>query len=199
MKSQRLEALIKNRSLAVSKQEFKLASGGRSNFFFDIKNLSFDPEGANLIADAIMELLKDDEVDFIGGLESGAIPIIAAVSVKSWLAGRPIPGFFVRKTTKERGTDKLVEGPLKGGSKVIIIDDVTTRGESVLRAVREVRRLGCKVDKVVTVVDRLEGARENLKGEGITLIPLYTRDDFSGQIPERPPAAMERDDFGEFG
>ncbi len=185
--SDRLLTLIRERALLFGERDFKLASGGRSNFFFDMKNLSFDPEGANLIADAIIELLRGEEVDFIGGLESGAIPIVAAVSLKSWLAGKPIPGFFVRKTTKERGTDKLVEGPLLRGSKVIIIEDVTTSGESVLRAVREVRRLGCTVDKAITVVDRLEGASENLKEEGITLIPLYTRDDFS----------LERDELGE--
>ncbi|MFQ6072981.1 MAG: orotate phosphoribosyltransferase [Methanosarcinales archaeon] len=178
----RLKELIKEKSLIISDDmEFKLASGGKSNFFFDMKNVSLDPEGANLIADAIIEIIKleNEEVDYIGGLESGAIPIVAAVCEKSWLMGpRPIPGFFLRKEPKKRGTMKLIEGNLKKNSKVIILDDVTTKGGSVLNAVNEVRKLGCIVNKVITVVDRLEGAKENLTKNQITLFSLFTKDDF---------------------
>ncbi|MFQ6119269.1 MAG: orotate phosphoribosyltransferase, partial [Methanosarcinales archaeon] len=158
--------------------EFNLASGGKSNFFFDMKNVSLDPEGANLIADAIIEIIKNEEVDYIGGLESGAIPIVAAVCEKSWLMGKPIPGFFLRKEPKKRGTMKLIEGNLKKNSKVIILEDVTTKGSSVLNVVNYVRKLGCVVNKVITVVDRLEGAKENLAKNQITLFSLFTKDDF---------------------
>jgi len=175
----RLMELIKEKSLIINTDEnFKLASGGSSNFFFDMKNTSMDPEGSNLIADAIIEQIKNDKYDYIGGLESGAIPIVSAVVIKSWLMGCPIPGFFVRKEPKKRGTMKLIEGNLKENAKVIILDDVTTKGSSVLNVVNEIRKLGCKVTKVVTVVDRLSGAKEKLANEGITLISLYTKDDF---------------------
>ncbi len=149
-----------------------------SKFLFDIKMVALDPEGSNLISEAIMEVIKDEDVDYIGGLESGAIPIVSTVCEKSWLMNKPIPGFFVRKTAKERGSMKLIEGNFKNNSNIIILDDVTTRGGSVLNAVNEVRRLGCKVDKVITVVDRLEGAREKLASNDIVLIPLFTKDDF---------------------
>jgi len=175
----RLRELIREKSLIIKEEgKFKLASGGESNFLFDIKIAALDPKGANLISEAIMDILKDEDVDYIGGLESGAIPIVSAVCEKSWLMGKPIPGFFVRKAAKERGSMKLIEGNFENNSMVVILDDVTTKGGSVLNAVNEVRRLGCKVDKVITVVDRLDGAKEKLKDNNIVLIPIFTRDDF---------------------
>ena len=176
---QRLKELIREKSLIINPREnFTLASGGSSNFFFDMKNTSMDPEGSNLIADEILERIRGDSYEYIGGLESGSIPIVSAVVMKSWLAGVPIPGFFVRKEPKKRGTMKLIEGNLKDNAHVIVLDDVTTKGGSVLNAVREIRKLGCTVTKVITVVDRLDGARENLAKEGIALIAIYTKDDF---------------------
>lgn len=178
-KRNRLMELISAKSLKLGDDmEFNLASGGKSNFFFDMKNVSLDPEGSNLIAEMILEIIKDGKIDYIGGLESGAIPIVASVTEKSWLMGNPIPGFFVRKEPKKRGTMKLIEGNLKENSRVILLDDVTTKGGSVLNAVREVRKMGCIVTNVITVVDRLNGAKENLAREQITLIPLFTKDDF---------------------
>jgi len=175
----RLKTLIKEKSLLISSEEnFKLASGGSSNFCFDMKKTSMDPEGANLIAEAIVEILKKEKCNYIGGLESGAIPIVSAVVTKSQMMNYPVYGFFVRKKPKERGTKKLIEGNLEENTEVIILDDVTTKGESVLKAVNEIRNLKCKVKKVVTVVDRLNGARERLKDEGIDLIALYTKEDF---------------------
>jgi len=158
---------------------FTLASGGESNFFFDMKMVSLDPKGSNLIADALFETIKNEKVDYIGGLESGAIPIVSSFCLKSFEKGRPIPGFFVRKKPKERGTMKLIEGNLTKHSKVILVDDVTTKGGSVLKAVKQVRDQNCEVDKVITIVDRLAGARENLEKNGIKLVPLFTKDDFN--------------------
>ena len=175
----RLIELIKEKSLVLSDDmEFNLASGGKSDFFFDMKNVSLDPEGSNLIAEEILKIIKNEKVDYIGGLESGAIPIVAAVTEKSWLIGKPIPGFFVRKEPKKRGTMKLIEGNLKENSIAILLDDVTTKGGSVLNAVKEVKKMGCIVTIVITVVDRLNGAKENLASEHITLIPLFTKNDF---------------------
>ena len=108
----------------------------------------------------------------------GAIPIVNSVVQRSY-DRKPIPGFFVRKESKQRGTQKLIEGNLTPASSVVLVEDVTTTGGSVLRAVEAVRDLGCTVTKVVTVVDRLEGASENLSKHGIELVALFTRDDFS--------------------
>jgi len=108
-KRNRLIELIKEKSLIVSGDtRFNLASGGKSNFFFDLKYVSLDPEGSNLIAEAILEIIRYEEADYIGGLESGAIPIVTSVCEKSWLIGRPIAGFFVRKEEKKKRDNEVI-------------------------------------------------------------------------------------------
>ena len=175
----KLQSLIKEKALLIKDDNgFELASGDKSNYFFDMKLVSMDPDGSELIAKAILELLKDDNVDYIGGLESGAIPIASVVANKSLQTRKRIPAFFVRKNPKERGTKKMIEGNLTENSKVVLVDDVTTKGESVLLAVRKVRELNCQVDKVITIVDRLAGAKENLAKENIELLGLFTKKDF---------------------
>jgi orotate phosphoribosyltransferase len=176
----KLQSLIKEKALLTEDNgHFELASGDKSNYFFDMKLVSMDPEGSDLIADAILEILKKEDVDYIGGLESGAIPIAAIVANRSFHNKKPIPAFFVRKTPKERGTKKMIEGNLTENSKVVLVDDVTTKGESVMIAVKKVRELNCHVDKVITIVDRLAGAKENLAKENIKLVAIFTKNDFN--------------------
>ena len=176
-----LPGIVRQKSLIVGKR-MTLASGRVSPFYFDMKPTLFDPEGANLIAESILALLAEEEVDFVGGLEMGAVPIVACVAQKSF-PHRPIPGFFVRKEVKDHGTRRRIEGlPREAelvGKHVVMVDDVTTTGGSVLDAVEVVREAGGLVSRVVTVVDRLEGATENLAGHGIALTALLTADDFA--------------------
>ena len=174
----RLAEIIRHKSLSEGK-ELILASGRTSTFYFDMKATTFDPEGSNLIADLILEKISSDNVDYIGGLEMGAVPIVVGVSLRSHLVGRPIPSFFVRKKVKQHGTQKLIERDLEPGSQVLMVDDVTTTGGSVMKAVNAVRDVGCVVNKVITVVDREEGAAENLAEQGIELVPLLTASDFN--------------------
>jgi orotate phosphoribosyltransferase len=177
-KRERLRRIIKERSLLTG-SEFKLASRRQSGFFFDMKKTMFHPEGASLIADLIFEAISGDrDVGFIGGLEMGAVPIVAAVAMRSY-PDRPISGFFVRKEAKDHGTKKLVDGCLDPGSKVILLEDVTTTGGSVMKAVQAVRDMGCTVERVVTIVDRLEGAAANLQKQGLELVPIFTARDFA--------------------
>ena len=173
---ERLREIIAAKSL--TRGQFKLASGGESDIFFDMKMTLLDPEGASLAADLILDLLAGEPVDAIGGLVLGACPIVSAVAMKSGERGRPIPGFYVRKEPKGRGTNKLIEGILEPGSRAVVVEDVTTAGNSALRAAQAVRAEGCEVARVVTVVDRLQGARQNLAKEGLELTALFTRDDF---------------------
>lgn len=176
----KLRLLIREKALLIEDNDhFELASGDKSNYFFDMKLASMDPEGSELIANAILELLKNEDVDYIGGLESGAIPIAAVVANRSRQIKKPIPAFFVRKTPKERGTKKMIEGNLTENSRVVLVDDVTTKGESIILAIRKVRELNCHVDKVITIVDRLAGAKENLEKENIKLVALFTKNDFN--------------------
>jgi orotate phosphoribosyltransferase len=173
-KKARLLAIIREKSYLTAGGPFKLASGGTSDYYLDMKPTMFSPEGLNLIADIVYDMLREDRsVDAVGGLELGALPITNAVSMRSW-ADRPIDGFVVRKEKKGHGTDRKIDGNFRPNSKVVLFEDVTTRGGSVMEAVHAVRARGATVTKIITIVDRLEGATENLQKEGIELVPVFT-------------------------
>jgi orotate phosphoribosyltransferase len=176
-KRERLIAIMRRQSL-LQNRNFVLASGRSSNFFFDMKRTMLDPEGAALLADLLFDAIKAEDVEYIGGLETGAIPIVAALCARSW-PEKPLKGFFVRKENKGHGTDQRIDGLLERGSKVILFEDVTTTGGSAMQAVNQARQLDCAVLKVVSVVDRLEGAEENFRAAGIRFESVFTWRDFS--------------------
>src|SRR5215468_419138 len=160
-KRERLLAIIRSQSL-LQDREFHLTSGRSSSFFIDLKKTMLDPEGAALLADLLFDKVKTEDVDCVGGMETGAIPLVAELCMRSW-PEKPVTGFFIRKEAKGHGTDQHVEGRLKRGSRVILLEDVTTTGGSAMRAVNQTRQLQCTVLKVITVVDRLEGAEETFR------------------------------------
>ena len=168
---ERLRQIIKSESFL--KGDFTLASGQKSGYFLDLKKTVFHPQGAALAADILFEIIKGEDIEYIGGLEIGAIPIVAGLCARSW-PDRPIKAFFVRKAPKDHGTSKLIDGQFAPNSKVLILEDVTTTGGSAMRAVNAVREQGCSVDKILTIVDRLEGAAENLRREGLQLVSVFT-------------------------
>lgn len=176
-----LKELIMKKSFR--RGNFTLASGTSTDYFFDLKPTMLDPLGSNLIAQAVMtkidvlySLCVIHRADAIGGMATGGIPIVSAICALSHLRAPPV--FFVRKEIKDHGTEKLIEGTLEAGSTVVLIEDVTTTGGSIMQAVRAVRAVGCEVHHVITIVDRLEGATENLCMEGIELHPIFIRTDF---------------------
>jgi orotate phosphoribosyltransferase len=174
----RLLEIIKEKSLL--KGRFKLASGGMSDYYLDMKPTTFDPEGASLIAEIVFRMVENEhDVASIGGLELGAVPIICIVCARSW-PDHPISGFIVRKERKGHGTDKKIDGNFRPQSTVILFDDVTTKGGSVMQAVQAVRAQGAKVKRIITIVDRLEGAKDRLRDEGIDLIAIFTTHDLLG-------------------
>ncbi len=177
-KKERLLEIIKEKSL-LRDGRFKLAAGAVSPYYLDMKPTMFDPEGASLTAEIVYSILKNEhDVHAIGGLELGAVPIISVVCSLSW-SERPIAGFVVRKEQKGHGTDKKIDGNFASGSTVVLIEDVTTTGQSVMQAVRAVRENRGQIKKIITIVDRLEGATENLKKEGLELEPIFTSRDLS--------------------
>jgi len=170
---QRLLQLIKEKTLFY--QPVVLSSGKRSNYYIDAKQVTLLPEGAYLVAKLILDLIKDEDVEAIGGPTIGADPLLGAINCLSYLNQRPLQGFIVRKEQKKHGMQRFIEGPfLKKGTKVAIIDDVVTTGESIIRAVKAVKELGCEVVKVIALVDRCEGGREALKKYGLTLTSIFT-------------------------
>lgn len=176
----RLADIIRKRSFG--RGEITLASGRKSDFYFNLKPTMLDPEGAALLAELSLDALKDDQVDFIGGLEMGAVPIAGAIAQLSWLKGHPIAAFFVRKKPKEHGARLAVEGLAKGetlqGKRIVIVEDVTTTGGSAIKAVDAVKDAGGNVVMVFTMVDRDEGAAETFKEAGIAFRSLYKAGEF---------------------
>ncbi len=154
--------------------EFTLTSGKKSNYYIDGKKITLSPEGAYLVGKAIFDELIKTGVDAIGGVATGAYPIVTAVALVSHLEGKPIPAFIVREVPKEHGTMRKIEGHLKQGSRVAIVDDVLTTGGSVSRAIEAVEAAKCKVVKVIVLVDRREGGSDRLKKEGYDFTALLS-------------------------
>jgi orotate phosphoribosyltransferase len=177
----RLIEIVRARSFSTG-AEMKLVSGRSSNFYFNMKPTMLDAEGAYLIATLILDSIKGEDVDLVGGLEMGAVPLASAVAVMSQTKGWPLQAFFVRKQAKEHGAKKLVEGlaPTESlqGKRVVILEDVTTTGGSSMKAIEAVKAEGATVVRVITVVDRLEGAAEAYAAAGIPFSALLTVADF---------------------
>jgi orotate phosphoribosyltransferase len=176
----RLAEIIRKRSFG--RGEITLASGRKSDFYFNLKPTMLDPEGAALLAELTFDALKDDSLDYVGGLEMGAVPLAGAIAQLSWIKGHPIAAFFVRKKPKEHGARLAVEGLAKGeslrGKRVVIVEDVTTTGGSALKAVEAVRETGGEVVLVFTMVDREEGATETFAQAGLAFRSLYKAGEF---------------------
>lgn len=151
---------------ALLQGEFTLASGRKSNHYFEGKRLTLSAEGAYLLGRVIFDELVNIDVDAVGGLAIGADPIATAVSLVSHLEGKPIPSFIVREEPKQHGTRRKIEGHIKKGFRVVIVDDVITTGGAVSKAIEAVEAAGCKVVKVIVLVDRHEGGSEKLKKLG---------------------------------
>jgi orotate phosphoribosyltransferase len=176
----RLHEIIRTRSFG--RGEITLASGRKSNFYFNLKPTMLDAEGASLLAELTLEALVSEKVDYVGGLEMGAVPIAGAIAQLSFLRGAPIQAFFVRKKPKEHGAKLTVEGLAKGeslqGKRVVIVEDVTTTGGSALKAVDVVRDAGGDIAFVLTMVDREEGAAETFRDAGLPFRSLFKAAEF---------------------
>jgi orotate phosphoribosyltransferase len=158
---------------AVFKGEFILASGAKSNYYIDGKYTSLMAEGLAYFAKVVLEMIKDDDVKYIGGPTLGADPIIGGTIALSYLLGRPLDGFIVRKEQRDHGRMRMIEGPLTEGARVAVIEDVTTSGGSVLKAIKMIEEQKCEVVRVICLVDRLSGAQENFKKAGYKFTPIF--------------------------
>ena len=157
---------------AIQYGRFTLTSGKESAYYFDGRLLSLDPEGARLIAQALVPILRGAGVEAVGGLTLGADPIVSSVAFASGLTGEGIPAFIVRKEAKAHGTGQSIEGPLRPGSRVAIVDDVCTTAGSLFQAIEAAEAVGCTVVKVAAILDRMEGGSEELKRRGYDFVAL---------------------------
>ncbi|WP_448587534.1 orotate phosphoribosyltransferase [Thermocrinis sp.] len=174
MLAERLRSLIAQRCLKVAEEPiFKLSSGKLSKYYIDLKQITLDPEGAYITGKLMYEMVREFRPDGVGGLTLGADPIAYAVSFVSYMDGYPIKPFVVRKEPKGHGMGKQVEGLLKEGDRVAVVEDVITTGSSSLKAVEACRREGLEVIGIFAIVDREEGGQENINKEGLELYSLF--------------------------
>lgn len=176
----RLADIIRARSFG--RGEIRLASGRTSNFYFNLKPTMLDAEGAALLAELTFDALAGERIDYVGGLEMGAVPIAGAIAQISFQRGKPIQAFFVRKKPKEHGARLNVEGLAPGeslqGKRVVIVEDVTTTGGSAIKAVEAVKDAGGEIAFVLTMVDREEGAAETFAAAGVPFRSLFRAAEF---------------------
>jgi orotate phosphoribosyltransferase len=176
----RLLEIIKEKSLQTDVDRV-LTSGRKSTYYIDAKMTTLDPEGAKLVGHMILDVLRPFEIDAIGGYTLGADPIVSVVAALSAETDRPLPAFIVRKEPKKHGERKMIEGPFKPGWKVAVVDDIVTTAGSTLKAIKAVEEEGGNVVLSLTIVDRLEGGRENLEKNGYQFLSLFTRKDLLGE------------------
>lgn len=180
---QQLIRLFHERALKFG--DFTLASGKKSSYYLDGKQISLHSAGLRLVSFGLLGLLKDVEYAAIGGMSIGADPIVGGVLTAAGEIDQKLDGFLVRKEAKGHGTNRYVEGPVQPGDKVVVIDDVVTTGGSALLAVDRIVEFGCQVVCVVGIVDRKEGGAANFAARGLPFRALLSIEDFGIQ----PPAA----------
>jgi orotate phosphoribosyltransferase len=164
---------------ALTRGKVILSSGKESNYYLDGRLVTLSSEGAYLAARLILDIVKDEKIDAIGGPTLGADPLVGAIGALSYLEKRPLDTFIVRKAPKEHGKMRQIEGPrLEKGSRVVLIDDVATTGKALIEAKQVLDKEGILADTAIVIIDRQEGADKNLSPHGLKLLSLFKAKDF---------------------
>ena len=156
---------------------YKLVSGRMSQFYVNCKPVTLSARGIFLAGQLLFEAIKGEDVTGVGGLTFGADPLAVAAAFASELKGKPINAFSIRKTRKDHGIVRWVEGDLQPGERVAIIDDVATTGGSTIKAIERARSEGLNVIKAVILVDRQEGGLDNIRQHVPNVSSIITRED----------------------
>ncbi|MBI4654595.1 MAG: orotate phosphoribosyltransferase [Nitrospirae bacterium] len=177
---QRLINLLLSRSFKFTKKPtFTLASGKKSNFYFNCKPTTLNSEGMYLVGNLMHKIInqwKLGKIYGVGGITLGADPVATAVAYTYHTKREPMEAFIVRKEPKKHGTMQWIEGNVKKGNRVLIVDDVITTGSSTVKAIRRARECGLKVVGVLVLIDRQEGGREAIEAMGVPFKTLLTKD-----------------------
>jgi len=141
-----------------------------------------DPKGGTLVARAVLDFALEHGADLVGGLALGALPTLGAVATLSFVENRPLRTFFVRQEAKTHGTRELIEGlsleETFEDQHVVVVDDVATKGGSIMQAIDAVRALGATVDTALVIVDREKGAEALLRDNDVKLFSLFREHEF---------------------
>lgn len=154
---------------AVQYGSFVLSSGKKSDYYVDVKRACSVPSVLKEIASMMSDIISGIDVDWVAGVELGAVPIATAVSLETGL-----PMIMIRKQAKEHGIKDLIVGDLQAGDRIVLVEDVTTTGGSVVKGIEAIRSAGGVIETVVAVVDREEGASENLENQDVRLLSLVS-------------------------
>lgn len=146
--------------------EFELTSGETSTYYFDGRLVTLDPEGANTVGKAFIPLIVDSGAEIVAGPALAAVPIISAIGVISFREGNPVPGLIVRSEAKTHGAKKMIEGKVRPGTKVAVVDDTCSTGGSLIHAIDAIEEAGCEVVKVICILDRNMGGSAEIKRRG---------------------------------
>ena len=177
MKAELIDMLCR-KSFKYSKEPiYKLVSGRMSQFYVNCKPVTLCARGMFLAGHLLFEEIKDDDVTGVGGLTFGADPLAVATAFASELKVKPINAFSIRKTRKDHGMIRWIEGDIQPGERVAIIDDVATTGGSTIKAIERARSEGLEVVRAVIFVDRQEGGLENIKQHVSNVSSVITRDE----------------------
>jgi len=163
---------------------FKLVSGRMSQFYVNCKPTTLSPRGMFLVGHLVFESIKELNLAGIGGLTFGADPVAMACAFVSELKGGPLRAFSIRKTRKDHGIIRWIEGDLGPGARVAVVDDVATTGGSTIKAIERARSEGLEVVKAVILVDRQEGGLDNIKRQVNDATAIVTRDDLMQCVRE---------------
>jgi len=179
---QELIKLLCQKSFQYSEEPvFKLVSGRMSSFYVNCKPVTLSPRGMFLTGHLVFEAIRNASVSAVGGLTFGADPIAVATAFASELKGQPLKAFSIRKTQKDHGIVRWIEGDMTPGERVAIIDDVATTGGSTIKAIERARSEGLEVVLAVVLVDRQEGGLENIRAHVQDVSAIVTRDELLGQ------------------
>jgi len=182
MKQELIEIICKKSFKYTKEPSFKLVSGRMSQFYVNCKPTTLSPRGMFLVGHLVFEHIKDLKPDGIGGLTFGADPMAMATAFVSELKERPVNAFSIRKTQKDHGIIRWIEGDMKPGQRVVIIDDVATTGGSTIKAIERAGSEGLDVIKAVILVDRQEGGLENIRQHVKDVSAIITRDELMEQF-----------------
>ena len=161
--------------------EFELTSGGTSAYYFDGRLVTLDPEGAYLVARAFLPLLRGYGAEAVAGPAVAAVPIVSSVALMSYTDGQPINGLIVRQDAKRHGTMRAIEGTVRVGARVAVVDDACSTGGSLMGAIESVEAAGCKVVIVLCILDRRMGGGDAIKQRGYDFAALLEANE-AGEI-----------------